>query len=303
MQDWMRIEVYEQRLEARLNESVKYDDFIMDRIVHDKHCLPCQLHQQQLSYRLDGHISLEQVFRQISFEHRQGYQFLLRFFEQLLATNANKPLLYDLQYMYTDSNGQDFWFVGVPIKVENWLYQQEPARQFIEALGNGFQTKTCFEIKGYLLSLSSSDEANFQVAYEGLKQLYQIYYPVRWYHRKPKPFCFEQSIVAEPVHIQTQVLAWFDQPQAELICDSLHYPLQGENWIIGRSSSADIVIEHAWISLHHAKITYENERYYLQDLKSSNGTYLNDKKVVRKMRLRDGMVIQLGQSKLNFHAL
>ena len=57
------------------------------------------------------------------------------------------------------------------------------------------------------------------------------------------------------------------------------FPLQeGEN-IIGRDGSCSVPIDLEGISKKHLKITVNKESVYLEDLGSSNGTFLNEKMI------------------------
>lgn len=47
--------------------------------------------------------------------------------------------------------------------------------------------------------------------------------------------------------------------------------------VIGSGKSANMNIERDTISQLHAKISYTNDTYYIEDMNSTNGTYLNDK--------------------------
>lgn len=78
------------------------------------------------------------------------------------------------------------------------------------------------------------------------------------------------------------------------------YSLANEINLIGRAMSCDVRFQDSSVSLKHAKIICENERYYIQDLKSTNKTFLNDKEVKRKMRLKDGMHIRFGDVECEF---
>ena len=62
---------------------------------------------------------------------------------------------------------------------------------------------------------------------------------------------------------------------------------------LGRSTSADIVLEHATVSRRHAVIAEEGDGVVLLDDRSRNGVLLNGQRVSRA-RLSDGDVIQLG---------
>lgn len=66
--------------------------------------------------------------------------------------------------------------------------------------------------------------------------------------------------------------------------DSLSFKIQeyyllGGSVTLGRSSKNDIVIKDKFVSKNHLNITERNGIFYLEDLKSANGTYLNGEKV------------------------
>ena len=50
-------------------------------------------------------------------------------------------------------------------------------------------------------------------------------------------------------------------------------------WTFGRDETADIMVDNPNISRKHFKISQEGQNYYIEDLKSSNGTLLNDKEL------------------------
>ena len=62
---------------------------------------------------------------------------------------------------------------------------------------------------------------------------------------------------------------------------------------IGRASDNDVRITDSTVSSHHARIfTYLNSSY-IEDLKSSNGTFINGKRVEKHI-LRPGDTLQVG---------
>ena len=65
--------------------------------------------------------------------------------------------------------------------------------------------------------------------------------------------------------------------------------------IIGRSSDLDMVLVEDMVSRKHAKITTDNQVVTIQDLGSTNGTFVNGEKV-RKADLKDGDRILIGTS-------
>ena len=64
--------------------------------------------------------------------------------------------------------------------------------------------------------------------------------------------------------------------------------------LIGRDPTADIVINKPNISWHHARITTQNSIHYLEDLDSTNGTFINDNIVRKKSEIKEGDRVTLG---------
>ena len=71
--------------------------------------------------------------------------------------------------------------------------------------------------------------------------------------------------------------------------------------ILGRSTGLAITIDDRVVSRQHARISFQDGQYFIEDLGSSNGTYLNDEQVTSKMALSSGDIVSLGrQIKLLF---
>jgi diguanylate cyclase (GGDEF)-like protein len=68
---------------------------------------------------------------------------------------------------------------------------------------------------------------------------------------------------------------------------------------IGRSSKADLPIDQESISRHHARITFEGGRHHIEDLGSTNGTFVNEHQS-KKAPLKDGDQVKLGRSILKY---
>ena len=74
-----------------------------------------------------------------------------------------------------------------------------------------------------------------------------------------------------------------------------------ENEIIGRSRKCNIVIGDKYLSSKHSRIFKVSGKYYLEDLGSTNGTYLNGNPLGDKaVELLDGDKISLGRSNFLF---
>lgn len=73
------------------------------------------------------------------------------------------------------------------------------------------------------------------------------------------------------------------------------YVLSKPQTILGRDPSADIVLNSNGVSRRHARISKQGGNYFLEDLGSSNGSFLNGQRVSTRQQLAPGMQIQLGQ--------
>ncbi|MGK7872053.1 MAG: FHA domain-containing protein [Xenococcaceae cyanobacterium] len=73
-------------------------------------------------------------------------------------------------------------------------------------------------------------------------------------------------------------------------------------WTIGRSKDNNLVIREPLISRHHAILQYtENREFYLIDLGSRNGTFVNGRRVSIPVTLCDTDRVTFGQTELEFH--
>ncbi|MCI0394192.1 MAG: FHA domain-containing protein [Chloroflexi bacterium] len=64
--------------------------------------------------------------------------------------------------------------------------------------------------------------------------------------------------------------------------------------IIGRDPEVDLVIASSAVSRRHARVTRQDGLYYLEDLGSSNGTFLNEQRLTTREVLSSGDLIRLG---------
>lgn len=79
------------------------------------------------------------------------------------------------------------------------------------------------------------------------------------------------------------------------------YPLGREPVIMGRHPDCDIHIDDGSVSRHHAQVTYEGGNYFLQDLNSRNGTFLNGQGIHQPTKLYDQAVIRICDVTLIFY--
>ena len=83
----------------------------------------------------------------------------------------------------------------------------------------------------------------------------------------------------------------------------LELPLGGESLTIGRSSESTLVIRDDYTSSHHARLVLRGDRWAIQDLDSTNGTYVDGKKVTGgPVGLALGSTIKVGATTFELRA-
>jgi len=80
---------------------------------------------------------------------------------------------------------------------------------------------------------------------------------------------------------------------------SFVYTLAKPETTIGRTGDCDLVLNYPTVSKKHCKLNFINNEYLLEDLGSSNGTTVNNRRITRVV-LKHGDVIRLGEVVINF---
>lgn len=319
MQDWVDvIERNDQRMKLRLKSNKLLDVSLFERFEHDDLCLRCVLNDTTsatITYAIQDYLSLDDFLDQYTFKKEEGYTFLENLFTSAVAVNRNKPVLVDPEFIFVSNVGDRFAFVGIPLVIDEWLIQKDVWIEIVKYLINHFKSEHAYEINGFLIKFVESSEFSLPNLILAIKALHDSYYPKKLFHfKRNNSFVLKRPLIPNtiikecvqeyghlPQEEKTQLIGSFDEYKAYLSDGTTNYPLIGETVLIGRSMACDIRIESLEISLKHAKLTRVDDRWYIQDLKSKNKTYLNEKLVQRKMRLKDGMVISFSQKQFTFH--
>lgn len=319
MQDWVDvIERNDQRMKLRLKSNKLLDVSLFERFEHDDLCLRCVLNDTAsatITYVIQDFLSLDDFLDQYTFKKEEGYTFLENLFTSADAVNRNKPVLVDPEFIFVSNVGDRFAFVGIPLVIDEWLIQKDVWIEIVKYLINHFKSEHAYEINGFLIKFVESSEFSLPNLILAIKALHDSYYPKKLFHfKRNNSFMLKRPLIPNtiikecvqeyghlPQEEKTQLIGSFDEYKAYLSDGTTNYPLIGETVLIGRSMACDIRIESLEISLKHAKLTRVDDRWYIQDLKSKNKTYLNEKLVQRKMRLKDGMVISFSQKQFTFH--
>jgi len=80
------------------------------------------------------------------------------------------------------------------------------------------------------------------------------------------------------------------------------YEFTGNEIVVGRNQFCDIILKSHTVSRQHARISHTDEGYFVEDLTSLNGTFLNRKRIDGRAPLKDKDRIDIYETALIFHA-
>lgn len=323
-------------LQIMINEQAMFEETLLQQAAFDPSCLACRVISRDpvvLEYDTGGLTNIRSFLKEYTFVHREGYRFLESLLETAISSARAKPLWLDIDRVFCSCHGDGFRFVMLPLKMDAWLLQREEMREFICSVREAFHTTTDYEIPGWLQMAQASENFSLPMVVQGLRDLERSFHPRRFpfFPEKPKePFRTAEEVIIpvleypgpnpvpsiplpaaardkeqgssrrESVCEKTQVLAPVPDKQAVLQDQDTEYELRFETMTLGRGIQADIRLVHESVSALHAKITSNQGRFYIQDMKSANGTWLEEKRVIRRMRLKNGMHLRLGAVTLIF---
>ena len=308
-------------LRVRLKDSGEFDPYVYEQIKADETCLPLmQETKGSLRYESAALTSLAYFLEHYRFAREEAYRFIIQLLEQLLKANRVKPVLLDVRYVFLPPQGAFFRFVALPIKAEHWHLQKRECLEFVKYLAVHMPTAEAYEIIGFLIRVTKGAEFSLPAVLQGLHTLRPLYekkqsflerlrrkHQEDGFHARVKvleepyrEYETAQDPAKEPAYAATTLLQAPAQ-QAFLQDDSASYPLPGQEVIVGRGEECEIRIDSDQVSRHHVRLRQDNGRWYVRDLRSSNGSWVNGKRLQREMRLREGTELRIADHVLVFH--
>ncbi len=73
------------------------------------------------------------------------------------------------------------------------------------------------------------------------------------------------------------------------------YPLEGDQIMVGRDASNNVPINDAEMSRRHARLTFQGGKYVIEDVGSTNGTFVNGQRLAGPYVLKAGDVVSFGE--------
>jgi serine phosphatase RsbU (regulator of sigma subunit) len=77
---------------------------------------------------------------------------------------------------------------------------------------------------------------------------------------------------------------------------------EGDTLVLGRSPECGVVLDTGAVSRQHAQIVHKGERYFIEDLNSRNGTYVNGNRIDEPTELADNARVKICDYLFTFHS-
>lgn len=75
-------------------------------------------------------------------------------------------------------------------------------------------------------------------------------------------------------------------------------PLAGSGILVGRAPSCTLVLDDEYTSSRHARVFPQFGEWYVEDLGSTNGTFVDEMRILEPTAVPPGVAIRVGQSTL-----
>ena len=78
-------------------------------------------------------------------------------------------------------------------------------------------------------------------------------------------------------------------------------PIDNLHFRIGRLPDSDLLIPDQSVSREHCVVFKDGDDYFIRDLESTNGTFVNGSQIVGGVKLEEGDIIDIGEYCCEFH--
>jgi DNA-binding winged helix-turn-helix (wHTH) protein len=117
---------------------------------------------------------------------------------------------------------------------------------------------------------------------------------IRTVHKHGYAFCSEVTEIAPPP-VRDGLRVW-------LLWNDRVLPLvEGEN-VIGRDPSCGVWLDQPGVSRRHARVVVTDDVAWIEDLGSTNGTFVSEVAIAGSHQLRDADIIQIGSVDLKYRS-
>ncbi|MDE6475403.1 MAG: FHA domain-containing protein [Erysipelotrichaceae bacterium] len=234
-------------------------------------CLERSLKKKELLIcDVSAYCSLLEYLKYVKFQEQQFIFLCTQLLETMKVLMNDKAMYLDIRYIFIENTTGVLKFLCIPIV--NYSYEGKELHHFLYGLVKEVQVDKAYILLGVLVQALKKPEISLtdllKEIYEHIKR--QKSFPL--FHKYSK----RKKDVSFNLPYPIQFLSYEkDKKYAYLKNEKQSIYLTHEEGVLGRSSTCDYVLEDTHISKQHACIIWKNYQYYVKDLYSKNGTWLN----------------------------
>lgn len=109
------------------------------------------------------------------------------------------------------------------------------------------------------------------------------------------------------LRVSSQLVAPDKIPAITLFCTTsegeIVHQFTDPQAIIGRDPDCDFALPNETVSAHHARLRYHHNHWWIEDLRSTNGTFLNDERVETPTVIISGDELRCGSASIGISFL
>ena len=108
----------------------------------------------------------------------------------------------------------------------------------------------------------------------------------------------ERTVAGEKMDFSAHINPRLVVEESPIIPPGVVFPLEG--WInVGRAATSDIVLDEQFVSSTHARLVPRGQFFYVEDLGSTNGTFVNEKQVTEAQLKMDSR-LRIGETTFRY---
>lgn len=108
----------------------------------------------------------------------------------------------------------------------------------------------------------------------------------------------ERTVAGEKMDFSAHINPRLVVEDSPIVPPGVVFPLEG--WItVGRARTSDIVLDEQFVSSTHARLVPRGQFYYVEDLGSTNGTFVNEKQVTEAQLKLDSR-LRIGETTFRY---
>lgn len=106
----------------------------------------------------------------------------------------------------------------------------------------------------------------------------------------------DKNVISEELFYSPREPEYTSHSRLERLDEEREFNLIIPITTLGRGEHNHIIIDDTYTSYEHARIVYQQEKFFLEDLQSTNGTFLNGVRIIERIDLQDGDQVKIGET-------